>query len=101
MHTFLKFNLVQDLGVSQRFSRLVNELPQTGHTFSVGLTITVSLHLRHLTEWSLTRLISSGSRLVTGFFHTPLDEVIMKYVFDSLSTMSKNISEAHAHPMTY
>ena len=40
------------------------ELPQTGHTFSVGLTIGVSLHLGHLTGWSLTRLISSGSREV-------------------------------------
>jgi hypothetical protein len=44
IHTLLKFNLAQDVGVSQRFSRLVNELPQTGHTLSDGLTIGVSLY---------------------------------------------------------
>ena len=93
--------MAQDLVVFQRFSGLVNAFPQTGHSLFFGLTITVSLHFGHLTGWTLTLLISLGSRLVTGFFLTPLYEVIMNYVFDSLSTMSKNISEAHAHPMTY
>jgi hypothetical protein len=46
------------LRLIQRFSGFGNELPQTGHTFSSGLTITVSLHLEHLTAWSWTRLIS-------------------------------------------
>ena len=41
-------------------------LPQTGQTISLGLSITVSLHLRHLTGQTLTRLISSGLRLVIG-----------------------------------
>jgi len=45
---------------------MVNELPQAGHTLSDCLTITVSLHLRHLLGWTLTRLISLGSRLVIG-----------------------------------
>ena len=60
IHTPLEFTLAQDVGVSQRFSGLGNEPPQTGHTFSVGLTNGVSLHLGHLTAWSFTRLISSG-----------------------------------------
>ena len=37
IHTFLEFSLAQNVGVSQRFSGLGIELPQTGHTFSVGL----------------------------------------------------------------
>jgi hypothetical protein len=57
--------MTQDVGVSQRFSGLGNEFPQTGHTFSVGLIIKLALHLRHLTLISLTRLISSESREVT------------------------------------
>jgi hypothetical protein len=64
IHTLLKFNRTQDVGASQRFSGLGNEPLQTGHTFSVGLIIRLALHLGHLTGWSLTRLISSGSRLV-------------------------------------
>jgi hypothetical protein len=46
---------------------LGNELPQTGHTFSVGLTIRLTLHLGHFTEWSLARSISTASRLVIRF----------------------------------
>ena len=64
IHTLLESNLAQDVEGCQRFSGFGNKLPQTGHTFSVGLTIRLALHLEHLTEWSLTRLISSGSRLV-------------------------------------
>jgi hypothetical protein len=64
IHTRLEFALAQDVGVCQRFSGLGNEPPHTGHTFSVGLIIRLALHLEHLTGWSLTRLISSGSRLV-------------------------------------
>jgi hypothetical protein len=64
IHTLLEFDRTQDVGASQRFSGLGNEPLQTGHTFSVGLIIRLALHLGHLTGWSLTRLISSGSRLV-------------------------------------
>ena len=67
IHTLLKFDLAQNVGVSQRLSDLGNELPKTGQTFSVGLIIRSALHLGHLTAWSLTRLISSGSRLVIRF----------------------------------
>jgi hypothetical protein len=56
------------LKVSQRFSGLGNELPQTGHTFSVGLIIRLALHLEHLTAWSLTRLISVGDLFLRMFF---------------------------------
>jgi hypothetical protein len=66
IHTFLKFNLAQDMVVFQRFSGLGKGLLQRGHAFSECLTITVSLHLGHLTGWTFTRLISSGSRLVIG-----------------------------------
>ena len=48
IHTLLKFNLAQDVAVCPRFSGLGNELPQTGHTFSVGLIIRLALHLEHL-----------------------------------------------------
>ena len=69
IHTLLEFNVAQDIGVSQRFSGFGNELPQTGHTFSVGLIIRSALHLEHLTAWSLTRLISSGSgKVLTSLF---------------------------------
>ena len=64
IHTPLDFSLTQNIGVSQRFPGLDNEPPQTGHTFSVGFIIRSALHLGHLTAWSLTRLISSGSREV-------------------------------------
>ena len=67
IHTSLEFARAQDVGVSQRFSGLGNALPQTGHIFSVGLIIRLALHLEHLTGLSLTRLISSGSRLVIMF----------------------------------
>jgi len=66
IHTLLEFNLTQHIDWFERSGGFSNSLPQTGHTFSDGLTITVSLHLGHLTGWTLTRLISSGSRLVTG-----------------------------------
>jgi len=64
IHTLLESNLAQDVEGCQRFSGFGNELPQTGHTFSDGWTMRSALHLGHLTGWSLTRLISSGSRLV-------------------------------------
>jgi hypothetical protein len=54
IHTLPKFNLAQNVEVSQRFSSLSNSLPQTGHTFSVCLIIRSALHLEHLTGWSLT-----------------------------------------------
>jgi len=57
----LEFNLAQDIVAFQRFTGFGNALPQTGHTFSDGLTITVSLHLGHLIGWTLTRLISMFS----------------------------------------
>ena len=68
MITLLVFNLAQDVEGCQCFSDLGSELPQTGHTFSVGLTIGVSLHLGHLTGWSLTRLISVGDLFLRVFF---------------------------------
>jgi hypothetical protein len=55
------------LRISQRFSGLGNEPPQTGHTFSVGLIIRLALHLEHLTGWSLALSISTVSRLVIRF----------------------------------
>ena len=67
IHTLPKFNLAQDVGVSQRFSGLGNEVSQTGHAFSVGLIIKSALHWGHLTGWSMTRLISAGLRLVIRF----------------------------------
>jgi len=45
--------------------RAGSEPPQTGHTFSVGLIIRLALHLEHLTGWSLTRLILSGSKVLS------------------------------------
>jgi len=75
IHTLLEFTLAQNVGVSQRFIGLGSLLPQTGHTLSVALTIRLTLHLEHLTEWSLARSISSRSREVTiwlptsPFFH--------------------------------
>jgi hypothetical protein len=62
IYTLPKFNLAQDIVAFQRFSGLGNELPHTGHTFSLRLTIIVNLHFWHFTAWTLTRLISSGSR---------------------------------------
>ena len=67
IHTFLKFNLAQDIWFSQRFTGLGNDPTHTGHTFSVGFIIRSTLHLGHLTVWSLTRLVSSGSKLVIRF----------------------------------
>ena len=46
----MKFNLAQNVGVSQRLSSLGNELPQKGHTFSEGLIIRSALHLGHLAD---------------------------------------------------
>jgi hypothetical protein len=71
IHTLLKFNLPQDVVVFQRFSGLGNDPSQAGHTLSSSFTLTVSLHLGHLTGWSLTRLISSGSGMlfISLFFH--------------------------------
>jgi hypothetical protein len=66
IHIRLKFNLAQDMEVCQRFSGLGKELPQTGHTFSVGFIIRLPLHIEHLTERSLARSISAGSRLIIG-----------------------------------
>jgi hypothetical protein len=66
IHNLLELDLAQDVGVSQRLSSLGNSLPQTGHAFSVGLIIRLILHIEHLTEWSLARSISAGSRLVIG-----------------------------------
>ena len=101
IHTRLEFSLTQDVDVCQRFAGSGNEPPLTGHSFSVGLIIRLALHLGHLTEWSLIRLILSGARLITGFSLTPLDEVLMNYVIESLSAMSKNVCEAYTHTMTY
>ena len=56
------------LSISQRLSGLDNELPQTGHTFSVGLIIRSSLHLGYWTGWSLTRLIIVGDLFLRVFF---------------------------------
>ena len=67
IHTLLKFNLAQDIGMSQRLSSLGNSLPQTEHTSSVGLINGLILHAVHLTERSLVRSISAGSRLVIRF----------------------------------
>ena len=64
IYTRLEFDLARDVGYRQRFPGLGSDPPQTGHTFSVGLIIGLALHLEHVTLWSLTRLISSGSRLV-------------------------------------
>jgi hypothetical protein len=71
IHTLLGFNLTQDIGASQRFAGLGSAPPQTGQSFSVGLIIRLTLHLEHLTAWSLTRLILSGSREVVIW--PPLD----------------------------
>ena len=43
IHTLLEFNLAQDIVVFQRFTGFGNELPHTGHTFSVGLIIRLVL----------------------------------------------------------
>ncbi len=67
IHTLLIFTAAQNIVDSQRFTGFGNALPQTGHTFSVGFIIRLALRLGHLTGWSLTRLISSGSRLVIRF----------------------------------
>ncbi len=64
IHTRLEFDLAQDVDYGQRFPGLGSVLPQTGHTFSVGLTIRLALHLEHLTGWSLTLLISAGSKVL-------------------------------------
>ena len=50
------------------FYHLASVLLQTRRTFSVGSIIRSSLHLEHLTVWSFTRLISSGSKLLIRFF---------------------------------
>jgi hypothetical protein len=60
-HTGLEYVQAQDIAVSQRFTGFGSLLLQTGHIFSVGLIIRLALHLGHLTERSLTRLISGGS----------------------------------------
>ena len=65
MHPLLQFTVAQDIVVFQCFMGFANELPQTGQTSSSGLTITVSLHLGHLTGWTLIQLISMGlARLI-------------------------------------
>ena len=79
MITLLEFNLVQDIWFFQRFSGLGNEHPQTGHTLSSGLTITVSLHLGHLTGWTFTRLISLGSRLVIRFLLGIIVQAVFRF----------------------
>ena len=55
-------------GKNLRFHQLA---PQAGHILSVGVTIAASLHFGHLPGWTLTRLISSGSRwlLITALFN--------------------------------
>jgi hypothetical protein len=58
MHTRLVFTPAQDVWFIQRSAGFGRELPQTGHTFSVGLTIRLALHLGHLAGCTLTRLIS-------------------------------------------
>ena len=74
IHTLLVLTLAQDVTYGQRFPDLGSEPPQTGHTFSVGLIIKLALHFWHLTLWSLTRLISSGSRvLLIWLFLFPVD----------------------------
>jgi len=45
IHTLLHFTLVQDVGVSQRFSGLGNKLPQTGHINLQRASLYFSLHL--------------------------------------------------------
>ena len=54
MHTYLKFNLAQNIVVFQRLAGMDNELPYRGHTLSDGSTITVSLQLGHLMGWTFT-----------------------------------------------
>jgi hypothetical protein len=66
--TSLGVDLVQYIDSCHRFNDFGSVLPQTGHTFSLGLTIKASLHLVHLTGWVFIRLISSGSRPVTAPF---------------------------------
>jgi len=39
IHTFLDFNLAQDIVIFQRFLDFGNSLPQTGHVLSDGFTI--------------------------------------------------------------
>jgi len=58
IHTWLDFNLAQNVGVSQRFSGFGTEPPQTGQTPSPGFAIMVSLHLGHLRGRTSTRSIS-------------------------------------------
>ncbi len=64
IHTLLEFSITQDVDYDQRFPGLGSKPPQTGHTFSVGLIMRSALHLEHLTGWSLTLLISAGSRVL-------------------------------------
>ena len=84
IHTLLKFNLAQYIESCQRFSGLGNELPQTGHTFSVALIIRLALHLGHLTAWSLTRLISSG-------FIRQCDYQVCLAMINAINANSKNV----------
>ena len=67
IHTSPPKNLAQYILFYQRFSGLGNDISQTIQTFSLRLTIVVNLHSGHLTGWSLTRLIESGSRPVIRF----------------------------------
>jgi hypothetical protein len=46
IHTLLVLTLAQDVDYGQRFPGLGSEPPQTGHTFSVGLTIRLAFALR-------------------------------------------------------
>ena len=74
IHTRLESKQAQYVVCNQGFRNFASEPPQTGHTFSVGLVIRLALHLGHLTLWSLTRLISSASRvLLIWFFFSPVD----------------------------
>ena len=68
IHTLLEINLVHDMVLFQRFGGFGSDPSQAGHTLSSSFTLTVSLHLGHLTGWSLTRLISIGDLFLRVFF---------------------------------
>jgi hypothetical protein len=63
IHTIASETSAQYIVSFQRFGGLGNEPPQIGYTFSVGLIIRSALHLEHLTQWTLTRLISENMRV--------------------------------------
>ena len=68
IHTSLRRSLAQDVAVLQCFAGFGNDPPQIGDTSSSGLTKGVSLHMGHLTGWTVTRLISLEPGFVIGLF---------------------------------